>query len=243
MKPWTIGHFLPRAGQRRVVVWGLMGWVGVVAQTHAQAPALAELKKGYEEELVKTVLPLREGYRKALLSLEAQLAAKGDYAGARRVQEERREIDRLTGRTVAPPAVAVVGLVGPEGIGLGLNGEAAGGVQIKQGAWTGWGAAGASIRWSLPAGLRGGGYGVELQYETSGPGNLPLKICEDFHSLSRVAKIEAGSVAGDPPRKLRVGTLRLRPGATRLELKLTAPSTAPGFALTGLRLIPEDTAP
>lgn len=221
-----------------VAGWALLAGTGMAP---AQAPALAELKKGYEEELGRTVAPLREGYRKALLALEQQLAAKGDYAGARRVQEERREMDRLTGRNASQPAHSHIGALGPDGLGLGLNGEAAGGLQIKDGGWTGWTTASASVRWTLPAGLRGGGYAVEMEYGTSGTGTLPVKICEEFHSLTRVAKIEAGT--GDAPRKLRLGTLRVRPGATKLELKLTAPATAPGFVLMGLRLIPEDSVP
>ncbi len=239
MKPWLRERFLPWT-QGGLAAAALAGGTGVAV---AQASALADLRKSYEEELAKTVSPLREGYCKALLTLEGQLAAKGDYAGATRVQEERREIERVMGRTLLPAMAGSSGTVGPEGVRLGLNGEAGGGLQLKEGAWTGWTAAGAFLRWTLPAGLKGGGYGVVLEFETSGPGNLPLKICEDFHSLARIAKIEAGMAPGDAPRQVHLGTLRLRPGAGRLELKLTAPAHVPGFALTGLRLIPEDNVP
>jgi hypothetical protein len=239
MKPWLRKRFLPLT-QGGLAAAALAGGAGVAA---AQAPVLDDLRKSYEEELAKTVSPLREGYCKALLTLEGQLAAKGDYAGATRVQEERREIERVMGRTPSLTMAASSATVGPEGVRLGRNGEAVGGLQLKEGAWTGWNASGASLRWALPAGLKGGGYGVVLEYETSGPGTLPLKICEDFHSLARTAKIEAGMAPGNAPRQLHLGTLRLRPGAGRLELKLTAAAHVPGFALTGLRLIPEDSDP
>lgn len=239
MKPWPRGRF-PTWAQCGLVS---AAWASGAGPAAGQSPALADLRNSYEEELARTVSPLREGYRKALQTLEGQLAVKGDYTGAKRVQEERREIERLSGRPQTAPLLTAGGEVGPEGLALGTKGEATGSLQLRDGAWTGWNAVGASLRWTLPTGLKGGGYGVVLEYMTSGPGNLPLKICEDFHSLSRTAKIEAGMVPGDPPRVLRLGTLRLRPGATRLELKLAVPANVPGFALTGLRLIPEDPSP
>lgn len=208
----------------------------------AQAPALEGLKKNYEEEIAKTVTPLREGYRKALLSLEQQLAAKGDYAGAKKVQEERREIDRLTGRSaVAPPALDGVAM-DPEGIPLRTHGEGAGGLKLVNEAWVSWTQAGATIRWALPPGLPAGGYTVELAYHSDTSGSVPLLISEDFHTLTRVAKVEAstGSDGDGSMKRIRPGTLRLKSGATRLELKLTAPATAAAFRLYELRLIPED---
>lgn len=217
-----------------------LAWAGVAG---AQAPGLDGLKKGYEAEVAKTVLPLREGYRKALLSLEQQLASKGDYAGARRVQEERLELDRLMGR--APGAAGSSSKMVDENgaVKLGLLAESGGGIQAAEGAWTGWQAAGGFIKWVLPAGLHRGGYALELVYSSTGEGSLRLGVREDFHSLSREVKVPAAPSAGAPQGRLRLGTLRLRSGATLLELKLTAPTTITDFRLFELHLIPEESQP
>ncbi len=216
------------------------GWAGTAS---AQAPGLDQLKKSYEEEVSKTVLPLREGYRKALLTLEGQLAAKGDYAGARRVQDERRAMERVLGKEISSEGTSA-GNAGAGGIvTLGKPAECGGGVSESQGTWTGWRAAGGFIRWALPAGLRGGGYALELVYSSSAEGGLSLAVREDFHTLNRMAKAPAAPSAGAPEGRLKLGTLRLRPGASMLELKLTAPSTVGDFRLFELRLIPEEAAP
>ncbi|MES2466574.1 MAG: hypothetical protein V4675_04670 [Verrucomicrobiota bacterium] len=232
-----------KAGAQTLKLAGLAlggAWIGVAG---AQAPGLEGLKKSYEAEVAKTVLPLREGYHKALLALEQQLASKGDYAGARRVQAERQELDRLMGR---PPGTAASSsrMVDKNGVvKLGLPAESGGGIQATAGAWTGWQAAGGFVKWGLPAGLPSGGYAVELVYDSAGEGSLRLGVREDFHFLNREVKLPATSPAGTPQGRLRLGTLRLRSGATLLELKLTAPTTVAGFRLFELQLIPEETQP
>ncbi len=215
-------------------------WIGVAA---AQSTGLEGLKKSYEAEVARTVLPLREGYHKALLALEQQLASKGDYAGARRVQAERLELDGLRGR---PPGTAASSskMVDKNGVvKLGLPAESGGGIQATAGAWTGWQVAGGFVKWGLPAGLPSGGYAVELVYDSAGEGSLRLGVREDFHFLNREVKVPATAPAGVPQGRLRLGTLRLRSGATLLELKLTAPTTVAGFRLFELQLIPEETQP
>ena len=209
----------------------------------AQSPGLEALKKSYEAEVAKTVLPLREGYHKALLALEQQLASKGDYAGARRVQLERLEMDRLIGR--APGEAASSGKMADKNgmVKLGFPAESGGGIQATAGAWTGWQAAGGFVKWGLPAGLRSGGYALELVYSCAGAGSLMLGIREDFHFLNREVKVPAAPPAGAPQGRLRLGTLHLRSGATLLELKLTAPTTVADFRLFELHLIPEETQP
>jgi hypothetical protein len=215
-------------------------WIGVAG---AQSPELEGLKKSYETEVAKTVLPLREGYQKALLALEQQLASKGDYTGAQRVQAERLELDRLMGR---PPGTAASPskMVDQNGVvKLALPAESGGGIQFTAGAWTGWQGAGGFVKWGLPAGLPSGGYAVELVYESAGEGSLRLGVREDFHFLNREVKVPAKVAATAPQGRIRLGTLRLRSGATLLELKLTAPTTVAGFRLFELQLIPEETQP
>ena len=70
-----------------------------------------------------------------------------------------------------------------------------------------------------------------------------LEVREDFHFLNREVKVPASPPAGALPGRLRLGTLRLRSGATLLELKLTAPTTVADFRLFELHLIPEETQP
>ena len=215
----------------------------VLAQTpvQTQAPGFPALKKSYEDEVSKTVQPLREGYRKALMTLEGQLAAKGDYAGARKVQEERLEMERLAGRETvtetAPPVSAGSGVVK-----LGLFGEGGGELKVDGGAWTGWESAGGFIRWTLPAGLRPGGYALEMWYASAAEGTLALTAREDFHQLNRVVKFPAAAAGTASQGRVKVGTLRVRPGASLLEIKVTAPGPAVGFRLFGVHLIPEEEA-
>ena len=214
-----------------------MGWSGIV---WGQAPAVESLKKGYEEEVSKTVQPLRESYRKALLAQETELASKGDYAGARLVQEERKEVERLSGwnrgaSSRIGPATEENGMVK-----LGVAGEGGGGLRAEGGAWTGWQAEGGFIRWPLPAGLRAGGYAMELVYASSRDATMGMAVRENFHTLSRVVKLPAAPAAGVPEGRVKLGTLRLRAGASLLELKVTAAGTAPDFRLFELRLILEE---
>ena len=199
------------------------------------AQGLEGLKKGYEEEVGKTVLPLREGYRKALLTLEQSLAGKGDYRGAGRVQEERRALEKLLGR-VGPAAVAgVAALVADGRVKLRGGGAGTGGVREESGAWTGWQTAGDAVRWTLPMGIKGGGYALELVYRSAGAGVLPLAVKEDFHGLTRFLKVSAAPATGGT---VRIGVLRVRPGATMLEIKLAAAGTLPDFRLLEVHLIP-----
>ncbi len=232
-----------RTGAQTLKLAGLALGGACMGVAGAQSPGLEGLKKSYEAEVAKTVLPLREGYHKALLALEQQLASKGDYAGARRVQTERLELDRLMGR--APGAAASSSRMADKNgvVKLGLPAESGGGIQATAGAWTGWQAAGGFVKWGLPAGLPSGGYAVELVYSCAGAGSLLLGIREDFHFLNREVKVPAAPLAGTPQGRLRLGTLRLRSGATLLELKLTAPTTVADFRLFELHLIPEESQP
>ena len=74
-----------RLGCGAAVLWGAGLGLGL-AQEGKEKHGFEGLRKSYEEEVSRTVLPLREGSRKALLGLEQGLAGKGDYAGARAVQ-------------------------------------------------------------------------------------------------------------------------------------------------------------
>ena len=87
---------------KAVLAGGLVAGVPLAAEA---SPELEALKKGYKEELSRTVLPLREGFRKALQGLESQLAAKGEYAAARKVQQERIGLERLMERHPSPSAM------------------------------------------------------------------------------------------------------------------------------------------
>ena len=210
-----------------------VGVILIVAVARGQG--LDGLKKSYEEEVAKTVLPLRQGYRKALLTLEQSLAAKGDYAGARQVQEARRTVEHQIGDV--PTAARTNPVLETGGrLKLTTGGEGTGGLREENGAWTGWQAAGGAVRWWLPAGLAGGGYALELVYRSTGSGSLPLTVREDFHGLTRTVKVDA-AVAADG--RVRLGVLRMRPGASMLEVKLAGTGTPLDFRLLEVHLIPE----
>lgn len=124
------------------------------------------------------------------------------------------------------------------GVDLGAAAESGGGLRWEGGAWVGWEAAGGWLRWALPVGLRGGGYGLELSYGSGGAGQLPLGIREDFHRLERKVEVPGPGVLGEASW-LRLGTLRVRPGATFLEIKVGEAGTAADFRLMGVRLMLE----
>jgi hypothetical protein len=200
------------------------------------AQEVEALRKSYEEEVGKTVLPLREGYRKALLALEQSLAAKGNYPDAKRVQDERREVEKQMGQAGGGSGPATAGLEPDGRVKLKAGALASGGLKEESGVWKGWETAGGALRWALPAGLRSGGYTLELVYRSAGAGILPLMVREDFHALERSVKVDA---APEGEARVRLGVLRVRPGATIFELKLTAPATAADFRLVEASLIPE----
>ena len=218
------------------LAFGLGAGTSSAAET---SPELEALKKGYKEELSRTVLPLREGFRKALQGLESQLAAKGDYAAARQVQQERIGLERLMERSPAPSAMA--GAPGKYAglIQLGALAESSAGLRWEGGSWTGW-AEGSSLRWPLPAGLRAGGYAVELAYAATAGGSLPLGLKEDFHTLTREIKVSPTPSLTSPEGVVKLGTLRLRGGASTLELKLTGVLKVTDFRIFELRLIREE---
>lgn len=227
--------FIGKAGRR----WLFSGVLCLGITEGARAQAVEALRKSYEEEMARTVLPLREGYRKALVTLEGQLAAKGDYAGAARVREERLEIDRRLRRAAA--ASGPVGVAGTGVIFL-IGGVEGGGVRMDADSWTGWEAAGGLVRWALPVGVPGGGYQVELVYTSTAEGSLPLSVREDFHTLSRVVKVGA-TVAEGSKGRVTFGPLRIRAGASFLELKMMAGAPVAGFRLFEVRLIPGEVPP
>ncbi len=212
----------------------LLAWAGQGRGAGAVG-SFESLKKGHDGELARTLQPLKEGYRKALLALEGQLCGKGDYAGAQRVQQERMLLERQNGAREMSGAGEVRIEAGR--VVLGAPAESGGGLKMTDGAWMGWDVAGGFLRWSLPAGMAGGGYAVEMVYVSEKEGKLSLGLREDFHSLSRVVQCAAAPDAGTEGR-VRLGTLRLRPGAATLELKVAAAGTVGDFKVKQLFLVP-----
>jgi len=212
----------------------LLAWAGLGRGAGAGG-GFENLKKSYEEELARTLQPLKEGYRKALLALEGQLCGKGDYAGAQRVQQERLLLERQNGA----PEMSGKRDVRMEGgrIVLGAPAESGGGLKQQDGTWSSWEVTGGYLRWGLPAGLRGGGYAVEIVYVSEKEGKLSLGLREDFHTLNRVVHCAAAPDGGMEGR-VRLGTLRVRPGAATLELKVAAPGTVGDFKVKELFLVP-----
>jgi hypothetical protein len=120
---------------------------------------------------------------------------------------------------------------------LGTPAESGGGLKQQEGTWTGWEVAGGFLRWGLPAGMRGGGYAVEMVYVSENEGKLSLGLREDFHSLSRVVHC-AAAPAGGTEGRVRIGPLRVRPGAATFELKVAAAGTVGDFKVKHLFLVP-----
>jgi hypothetical protein len=104
----------------------------------------------------------------------------------------------------------------------------------------GWNAAGAKARWTLPEGLPGGGYEVELTYASAPDAGGTIEMAEEFHRLRRDVKAGAG---WDDFRTEVLGTLRLLTNSRVLELSAAAVKGSEVFRLRSVRLIPVATKP
>lgn len=221
----------------------------------AQSPAFEALKKAHTAEISKTVQSLREGYIRALLNLEQTLASKGDYAGARQAQKERREMEQLAAGAAGANRGAAVSLAKDGSVLLTpVTAETAAGARLDDSKkyLGGWNTAGASARWILPPGLPEGGYDLEISCNlspASGKGAGLFQIKEDFYTLSRsLTPAEPGSQvtvpagaaplpSGESP-PLLVGPLRLRSNASSLEIKALTPEPGCNLQIRSIRLIP-----
>lgn len=186
---------------------------------------------------------------KALLTLERQIASRGDYAGARQVRDKRLEMERLITRNAAEGgsharARPRLPDAAPNAINPGPAMDHGGGLlKNPDGTWTRWETAGAYLRWNLPADLPPGGYRLDLFYTCSAAGTLPVTVREEFHSLSRELKISPSGQGQEGIGRVELGVLRLRRGAGLLELKLTQSAALPDFCLVAVHLVPQEEEP
>jgi len=199
---------------------------------------LLQRRAEWRAQVERETKVLREKYVADLWQLEKELVAGGDYTGAARAREERRLIlpeAPRNERTVPAPA----GGIAPDAP-VELKPKAAatsGGVRLDAatGVLSGWQAAGAAVKWLLPAGLKGGGYDVEITWSCAPQGGGEVLFKEDTHVLRRTVKPTAGT--GDYQTAV-VGTLRLAANSRALEISATDVKGPELFRLQSVRLIP-----
>jgi hypothetical protein len=211
---------------------------GFTLATDRPSDPLLQRRADWRAQALRETRALREKHAADLLQLERELVLSGDYTGASRVRTERRqvlpEVPR-TERTVPAPAGEPVPDAPVE-----LKPRAAalsGGVVLdgETGALTGWKSAGAAVRWLLPAGLKAGGYDVELTWASPSDGGGEILLREDTHSLRRTVKPTAGA---NRYQTAVIGTLRLVSRSRMLEISAAEVKGPELFRLQSVRLIP-----
>jgi hypothetical protein len=231
----------------KLLVASLSGLAAVVALAGGdpQADQLSKLRTEWRSQVVKDTKGLREHYAQNLQKLEKELAAKGDYAGAAKVCEERRKVMcEMSKQESAAPSVPKAVEEGQPVVLEAAQAIVSGGVAYNStlGVLTGWNAAGAMVGWLLPPGLKAGGYEVEVTWscpqENTG-GDLLFK--EDRYSLRRAVKPTS---SWDIYQTEVIGTLRLIANSRMLELSVVAANGAAAvnnsdlLHLKSIRLLP-----
>jgi len=185
---------------------------------------------------------LRAEYAEKLKKLEKDLADGGDYVSATKA---RRERIRVMGASPAPETTVPVAVPEPAlGAPIELKPGAAtlhGGVNFdsKTGTLTDWKKEGAFARWTLPPGVKQGGYDVELTWSGAPDAGGELLVREDHFSLRRTVPPTAG---WEDFQTRVIGTLRVGANSRSLEISV-ATVKAPGlFQLKSVRLVPASTS-
>lgn len=200
---------------------------------------LLKLRGEWRAQVNTDTAALRNQYANGLLTLEKELAAGGDYAGAARVRRERLRVRAEAGAPSRPARPADPGeATGDAPFELKpAAASLAGGVVLDAAldALTGWSVAGATARWLLPAGLKGGGYEVELTWSCAPGAGGDFLLKEDKYTLRRTVKPTAGP---DDWQTAVVGTLRLVAGSHSLEISAAEVKAPALFQLKTVRLLP-----
>ena len=222
---------------------------GVPAQEATDA--LKKRQAEWREQVARETQTLREQYAQMLARTEQELVAKRQYAAAKKVRSERAAVMRSLGKSIESSGGGAKDNTSADeksvGSGVVLSAAKArpeGGVKLAQASGedslapavlVGWTAPGAKARWTLPEGLAGGGYDVEVTYATAPDAGGTIEMAEEFHRLRRDVKAGAG---WDDFRTEVLGTLRLLTNSRVLELSAAAVKGSELFRLRSVRLIP-----
>jgi len=193
-------------------------------------PDLRILRVEYRKSLLSSLLPEKKAYRDDLLTMERNLAARADYAGAIRVRDERRAIEQeITGMEHEIPALGTQlqtlrsGALPEKILLLAREATLRSAVVNSSNAIAGWTAERSQAQWTLPD-LPQGGYEVVMTYTCATKGGAPVKFQESFYSL--LATLPS---TPEKPQERLLGTLRLRNGKS--SLRLETPELPPGTDL------------
>jgi hypothetical protein len=233
MNPCQRRYHLPVAA-----LTGLAACLTLALAADGPVDPLLKLRSEWRAQALKETKALRDQYAENLSKLERDLAAGGDYAGAAKARRERLRIIENTPapeKTAPPKPPEAV-----EGAAVELKPQAAtlgGGVIFDNasGALTGWGSERATASWALPAGLKAGGYEVELTWSSAPDAGGDVMIREDRHTLRRSIKPTTG---WEDFQTQVVGTLRVIANSRLLEISAAAFKAPELFHLKSIRLLP-----
>lgn len=199
---------------------------------------LKKLRHDWQQVVEKDTKTLRDQYAASLLTLERELAGKGDYAGAAKAKRERQKVQPSADEpeVTAPTTPGAVEPGQPVSLEPGAA-TLAGGVtrNAESGILSNWSGVGAAARWLLPPGLRPGGYEVELTWSCAPDSGGDLVVKEDRYSLRRTVK---ASSSWDVYQTEIIGTLRLIANSQLLELSAAAVKGSGLLQLKSIRLLP-----
>lgn len=199
---------------------------------------LKKMRGDWRALVEKDTRTLREQYAANLLTLERELAARGDYAGAARAKKERLKVHSAP---AAPEKTAPSEVASPEpGQPLVLEPATAslsGSVSHDKeaGVLTNWKEQGAAARWLLPSGLQPGGYEVELTWSCPPDSGGSFVLREDRYRLNRPVKPTS---SWDVYQTEIIGTLRVIANSRLLELSAAAVKGSGLLQLKSIRLLP-----
>ena len=131
----------------------------------AEPASLAALRASFLAQVITGSRQLNEQFNNALLKLEDELAASGDYEDAIQVQARRREVEATLAMT--PSSALNPGVPMPASAA-----KTSSTVTIESDALTGWRSGGSYAEWTLQK-LTPGRYTVQLSYVLSDAAPLP----------------------------------------------------------------------
>ena len=145
-----------------LVAAALLAALPCLAQTApvaAPADSVARMHQEFESSVRKATAGLNEYYERRLASLEADLAAEGEYAQARLTKTRRDEII-AAGKIASAASAAEIVMLPVESAKLV-------GVQVRNGDLQGWRTSTSAAEWTLSK-LTPGAYRLELSYSMDG---------------------------------------------------------------------------
>jgi hypothetical protein len=226
-----------------------------VAMWADEMDTFTEWQGKYQNFLKDNGRPLFESYQRRLVDMEKAAAGTRNYGLAARIKEERLAAakeagvspteatvgseGKVLGTTATPPPVEGILTFPP------TSAEVGGGVSlnVETGALVGWTSESSYAKWSLPGGLKTGGYEVEITYscksaDNAGGGAFVVK--EDVYHLRHEVR-DTGS--WDTFQSENCGTLRLKSTSKQFVLTAAVVKGAGLFQVKQVRLKPVASQP